>query len=75
MFVGLILKLRRLLLSGLSVIMICLCSRSFDADSRVHQKLFAKSGYDFVARNQSELSVLKDEVVEVNARILLFCLK
>ncbi|KAL6116532.1 eps8 [Pungitius sinensis] len=38
---------------------------SFDADSRIQPKLFAKCKYDFVARNSSELSVLRDEVLEV----------
>uniref|UniRef100_A0AAX7SV87 Epidermal growth factor receptor kinase substrate 8-like protein 1 n=1 Tax=Astatotilapia calliptera TaxID=8154 RepID=A0AAX7SV87_ASTCA len=37
----------------------------FDADGRGQPKMFAKSKYDFVGRNNTELSVLKDEVVEV----------
>ncbi|KAK1875051.1 Epidermal growth factor receptor kinase substrate 8, partial [Dissostichus eleginoides] len=39
--------------------------RSLDGDSSLTPKPFAKSKYDFVARNNTELSVLKDEVVEV----------
>uniref|UniRef100_A0A3Q3WFW5 Epidermal growth factor receptor kinase substrate 8-like protein 1 n=1 Tax=Mola mola TaxID=94237 RepID=A0A3Q3WFW5_MOLML len=37
----------------------------FAADYRGQSKLFAKAKYDFVARNNTELSVIKDEVVEV----------
>ncbi|CAB1346331.1 unnamed protein product [Coregonus sp. 'balchen'] len=40
--------------------------RNYEArGSRGQPKLFAKSKYDFVARNSTELSVVKDEVVEV----------
>ncbi|XP_045567987.1 epidermal growth factor receptor kinase substrate 8a isoform X5 [Salmo salar] len=41
-------------------------SRDYEAHgSRGQPKLFAKSKYDFVARNNTELSLVKDEVVEV----------
>ncbi|XP_051546515.1 epidermal growth factor receptor kinase substrate 8-like isoform X2 [Myxocyprinus asiaticus] len=39
--------------------------RNLDAHGRTQPRNFAKSKYDFVSRNATELSVLKDEVVEV----------
>ncbi|XP_073722489.1 epidermal growth factor receptor kinase substrate 8a isoform X3 [Misgurnus anguillicaudatus] len=39
--------------------------RNFDVHGQMQTKNFAKSKYDFVARNNTELSVMKDEVLEV----------
>uniref|UniRef100_A0A8C6UZR6 Epidermal growth factor receptor kinase substrate 8-like protein 1 n=1 Tax=Neogobius melanostomus TaxID=47308 RepID=A0A8C6UZR6_9GOBI len=39
--------------------------RGYEADGRGHNTMIAKSKYDFVARNNTELSVMKDEVLEV----------
>ncbi|XP_064174912.1 epidermal growth factor receptor kinase substrate 8a isoform X3 [Anguilla rostrata] len=39
--------------------------RNYEAHGRTQPKNYAKSKYDFVARNNTELSVVKDEVVEV----------
>ncbi|XP_015208463.1 epidermal growth factor receptor kinase substrate 8a isoform X3 [Lepisosteus oculatus] len=39
--------------------------RNYEAHGRIQPKNYAKSKYDFVARNTTELSVVKDEVLEV----------
>ena len=44
---------------------LCVTYRNYEAHNRGQPKNFAKSKYDFVARNNTELSVVKDEIVEV----------
>ncbi|XP_066580451.1 epidermal growth factor receptor kinase substrate 8a isoform X2 [Amia ocellicauda] len=39
--------------------------RNYEAHGRTQPTTFAKSKYDFVARNTTELSVVKDEILEV----------
>uniref|UniRef100_A0A8B9P315 Epidermal growth factor receptor pathway substrate 8 n=1 Tax=Apteryx owenii TaxID=8824 RepID=A0A8B9P315_APTOW len=39
--------------------------RNYEAHSRAQPKKYAKCKYEFMARNNSELSVMKDEIVEI----------
>lgn len=39
--------------------------RNYEAHSKAQTKKYAKCKYEFMARNNSELSVMKEEIVEV----------
>jgi len=39
--------------------------RNYEAHNKTQSKKYAKCKYEFMARNNSELSVLKEEIVEV----------
>ncbi|XP_015208469.1 epidermal growth factor receptor kinase substrate 8a isoform X9 [Lepisosteus oculatus] len=58
-------ELRRLSLEQPSVQDFPPSDGNYEAHGRIQPKNYAKSKYDFVARNTTELSVVKDEVLEV----------
>lgn len=51
-------------LSHWTIVWSLLC-RNYEAHNKTQGKKYAKCKYEFVARNNSELSVMKEEIVEV----------
>lgn len=51
-------------MSHCKLVLSLLC-RNYEAHSKAQTKKYAKCKYEFMARNNSELSVMKEEIVEV----------